>query len=355
MVSLSSANPSVATVPASVTVPANVASATFTINTSPTTGADFAVIIGQAGGVTRSANLTTVPAPTGPAIASLVIFPNTIGGTGPATGRVTLKAKATQGGQVLLTSSNPSVVQVPGVVVIDANTSVADFPVTTSRVTANTTVTITGAACCGALGSATGTITVTTAPPPPPDVVRIDQAQFKPGGRGGTLEVRARSTNATAILTVFRNASTEPTMVLVNKGGGLYEGSFSCSCAKPKTVTVRSNLGGSATANVKSPQRSPWLVRARGLPASRRFGSAGREVRHSTNVYRTLLRLKYPAPTPRCNPLTRTQYSRPCTKCSTACDWRATGSPARNQYSSAPHITATADRFFRVQHCDWTG
>jgi hypothetical protein len=81
--------------------------------------------------------------------------------------------------------------------------------------------------------------------------VRIDKADFQPGGRGGTLTVRATSTSATAILSVFRGASTTPSFVLTNKGGGRYEGSFSFSGSKPATVTVRSNLGGSATANVK--------------------------------------------------------------------------------------------------------
>jgi hypothetical protein len=162
-----------------------------------------------------------------------------------------MRGPATQGAQVSLTSSRPDLVQVPDAVVVNANATVADFPVTTSRVGANTTVTVTGVACCGGQGSATGAITVTTAPPPPPDVVRVESAQFQPGGRGGTLTVKATSTSATAILTVFRDASTVATFVLTNKGGGKYEGSFSFSGTKPATVTVKSNLGGSATAPVK--------------------------------------------------------------------------------------------------------
>ena len=82
-------------------------------------------------------------------------------------------------------------------------------------------------------------------------MVGIDKAVFAPGGRGGTLTVRATSTSATAILTVFRDGSTVPTFVLTNGGGGRYQGSFSFSGVKPNTVTVRSNLGGSATAAVK--------------------------------------------------------------------------------------------------------
>jgi len=250
-VTLASTNTAVAQVPATVTVPANVASATFTVTTSPTPSSDFAEISATAGGVSRFVSLTTVAPPTGPSIATVVFFPSNLGGTGPATGRVTMSGVATQGAGITLTSSNPAVVQVPDQIVVSANTNRVDFPVTTSAVTSNTTVTVTAVACCGGQGTGTGTITATTAAPPPPDVVRIDQADFQPGGRGGTLRVRATSTSSTAILTVFRDGSTVPTFVLPNQGGGRYEGSFSFSGVKPGTVTVKSNLGGSATANVK--------------------------------------------------------------------------------------------------------
>src|SRR5215831_12388053 len=251
VVTLSSTSTAVAQVPASVTVPANVASATFTITTSPTTATGFAEIDGTAGGVLQSATLTTTAPPTGPSVVSVVFFPPSLGGTGPATGRVTMSGLATQGALVNLTSGNPGVVQVPAQIVVAANTSVAWFPVTTTRVAANTPVTVNAVACCGGLGSGAATITVTTAPPPPPDVVGIDKAVFVPGGRGGTLTVRATSTSATAILSVFRDASTLPSFVLTNIGGGRYQGSFSFSGLKPGTVTVTSNLGGSATAPVQ--------------------------------------------------------------------------------------------------------
>jgi hypothetical protein len=139
----------------------------------------------------------------------------------------------------------------PALRLSSANATVADFPVTTPHAGANTTVRVSSVACCGGQGSATGALTVTTAPPPPPDVVRVESAQFQPGGRGGTLTVKATSTSATAILTVFRDASTVSSFVLTNRGGGKYEGAFSFSGARPLTVRVTSNLGGSATANVK--------------------------------------------------------------------------------------------------------
>jgi hypothetical protein len=196
-------------------------------------------------------NTTSISASTFPNLSSVEFFPSSVGGGGSVTGRVTLDGPAFDGARVLLSSSHPDVVQVPDEVVVSLNTSSKDFPVTTSAVSSNVTATITATACCGSQGTATGTLTVTTDAPPAADVVRIVRADFKGGGRGGTLRVEATSTSATATLSAYRDAATTVTFVLTNLGGGRYEGSGSFSGSTPRTVTVRSNLGGSATAPVR--------------------------------------------------------------------------------------------------------
>ncbi len=60
IVSLSSSNPSVASVPASVTVPAGATSATFTVNTSIVVGSTTVTISGSYNGTTQSASLTVL-------------------------------------------------------------------------------------------------------------------------------------------------------------------------------------------------------------------------------------------------------------------------------------------------------
>ena len=254
-VTLASTTPSVATVPASVIVPAGSTTASFSVSTSVNNSGQglFAEISATAGGSSGFAQITTIPPPTGPFIASVTFVPSRIGGGGPLTGTVTLRSVATQGAIVTLTSSNPAVVQVPSEVVIGANASSAAFPVTTSRVGANVTITITAGGSGSAQGSASGTLVVTTDPPPPPDVVTIQSAVFQPVCcRGGNLVIKARSTSANAILTVFSDGATESSRVLTNKGGGVYEGTFPTDAALvPATVTVRSNLGGSATRAVQ--------------------------------------------------------------------------------------------------------
>jgi hypothetical protein len=179
------------------------------------------------------------------------LAPSRIGGGGPLTGTVTLRGVAAQGAIISLTSSDPSIVQVPAQAIVAANTSSIAFPVTTSRVAANVTVTISATGGGGAQGSASGTLVVTTDPAPPADVVTIESAAFQfVGGRGGNLIVKARGTNPNAILTLSPHGFTQGNGVLVNKGGGNYEGVFPVEVV-PATVTVVSNLGGSATRPVQ--------------------------------------------------------------------------------------------------------
>ena len=184
---------------------------------------------------------------------ALDLFPSRVGGGGPLTGIVTFDGSLADGVILSFTSSHPEIVQVPpeGVQVVWSSTQRA-FPVTTSAVSSNTDVTITATACCGGLGELTTTLTVTTDAPPPPDRVGVKSAEWTPGGRGGTLDVRATSTSQTAILTVFRAGTDIKLLVLTHVGGGRYEGSqsFGGGATNPGTIDVRSNLGGSATSRV---------------------------------------------------------------------------------------------------------
>ncbi|HET8655714.1 MAG TPA: hypothetical protein VFL93_09395 [Longimicrobiaceae bacterium] len=260
-IALSSLDPSVATVPASVTVPAGDTAATFPITTFPTSGSEFTVIYAEAGGVRTSATLTTFARPADLGITAVTLAPARIGGGGLLTGMVTFSGPAVRNSQsigVRLTSSRPDVVQVPSgqfFGVFLPGTRTLAFPVSTRAVGASVEVTITATVdepegIADVVG--TGTLVVTTDPPPPPDVVRVQSATFKfVSGRGGTLQVKATSTSSTAILTAFRDGATVPTMILTNVGGGKYEGTVSFDGNPTKTVTVTSDLGGSVTAGVK--------------------------------------------------------------------------------------------------------
>lgn len=243
VVALASTNPAVVPVPATVTVPAGATQLGLTLDTVAFTGpGDFACVNATAAGVTVTDCVNVNPAPPGgPAIQSVTFAPNPVVGGGFGTGTVRF-ATAPDGAEVTLTSSNPAVVSVPADTVVPGGSATGAFPVTTAPVTAPTTVTVTATA--PALGTtATGTITVTPGTPPAADTVRITKAKWK----ARLLEITATSTNPNAILSVFLTSSGGFMFTLTNNGNGRYSDRRGW-VFDPLNITVRSNFGGSASA-----------------------------------------------------------------------------------------------------------
>jgi hypothetical protein len=238
-----SSDPSVATVPATVTVPAGATSATFTVSTNAAAPPSNVTITAWTGNTPRSANLQVNAAtPAGPSLTAVSVTPSTLTGGSPATGTITFSA-TTDGRVVQLSSSNPAVVQVPSEEVVNGGQSKGFFPVTTSPVSASTTVTITAR---WFAVTRTTTMTVTPGAPAPPDRVAIQTATWKKG----LLTIQATSTNPNAILSVHSRSGAFM-FRLTNKGGGRYADQRGW-VTNPQQITVRSNLGGSATATLRS-------------------------------------------------------------------------------------------------------
>jgi hypothetical protein len=143
VVTLSSSNVGVATVPVSVTVPAGSRTATFTI-TAGTVAANTAVTItASTNGSTGTASVTVTP----PAAALSGITTNVAAVTGgvAVTGTVTLTRAAPTGGAVVtLASSSTTVGTVPASVTVPAGATSVTFTITTRTVTAASTLTVTG-------------------------------------------------------------------------------------------------------------------------------------------------------------------------------------------------------------------
>ena len=140
---LFSSDPSVASVPASVVIPAGATSATFPIATNAAAPATIVQITAAIANVPRTANLSVNAAtPAGPSLQSVSVTPSSVAGGGAATGTVRFTG-ATDGADVQLASSNPALVRVPADTVVNGGQSTGAFAVSTSPVTATTTVTIT--------------------------------------------------------------------------------------------------------------------------------------------------------------------------------------------------------------------
>jgi hypothetical protein len=168
-VSLTTDNPSIIHVPASVTIPEGNSATSFAIGTStvsglPTGGNVFAT----AGGVTKSIFVNVSADPNAPPLLqSMTISPTSVRGGTNATGTVFLSAPAPAGGiSVTLATSNFSIARVPGIVSVPGGQTSASFTVTTFAVGNNTSVTIT--AFFDTTTSANLTVTAGAPPTPTP-------------------------------------------------------------------------------------------------------------------------------------------------------------------------------------------
>ena len=236
---LFSSDPSTATVPATVVVPAGAISVTFPIATNASAPEAIVSITAWVGNTPRTATLWVNAAPpAGPTLTSVSVTPSNLTGGSAATGTVRFSA-TTDGRVVQLSTSNPAVVQVPTETVVNGGASSGAFPVTTSPVSTTTTVTII-ASWFGV--TKTTTITVRPGAPAPPDVVKIKSASWKKG----LLKIEATSTNPNAILSVYSRSGSFM-FTLTNKGGGRYSDQRGW-ITNPQFIEVRSNFGGSASA-----------------------------------------------------------------------------------------------------------
>src|SRR5207248_3184134 len=112
-VTVSSDNPAVAQVPATVTIPAGSDRTTFPITTSGVSNNTSVVIRATVNGLTWAITLRLYP----PTIATLFFTPNPQFGGSMATGTLALRGSAPKGGVVAtLSSDNTALAQVPATV-----------------------------------------------------------------------------------------------------------------------------------------------------------------------------------------------------------------------------------------------
>ncbi|MBZ5690072.1 MAG: cadherin-like domain-containing protein [Acidobacteriia bacterium] len=139
IVTLTSSNTAVATVPATVSVAANEATATVTVTSVPVASTTSVLISATYNTSVQTAVLTVTP----PGLSSVSLNPTSVQGGTSSTGTVTLSAPAPSGGAVVtLSSSNASAATVPASVTVAANATTAVFSVSTTPVANNTSVTI---------------------------------------------------------------------------------------------------------------------------------------------------------------------------------------------------------------------
>jgi hypothetical protein len=175
---LATSHPTIASVPASITIPAGSKTSTFSITTASVSTATAVEITATYESVSKSARLLVQPSTTTDAkIASFWLYPATIkGGATTTNNRVTLdKAAGPNGAIVSLASSNPDVAHVPPQITIAPGRTYASFSLTSASVAETTTVSITAL-----IGTTSRTVTLTVVPV---SILRVELVRSIVGGR----------------------------------------------------------------------------------------------------------------------------------------------------------------------------
>ena len=247
IVALSSSNPAVASVPASVTVAAGATSASFSVTTSAVGANSSATLTGTYNGTSRTATLTVTPVPPPPPAASLnslALNPASVTGGATSQGSVTLTSAAPSGGAVVALSSNAAAATVPSSVTVPAGATSATFTVSTTAPAASTAATITAA-----LAGVTRTATLTVNPPGSTVTLTVTAS-----GRGGErvtsspagINVAVGSTQSAGFA-----SNSAITLSATNSRDVIWSGACSSGGNKTKTCTFTISANASVSANVQ--------------------------------------------------------------------------------------------------------
>jgi trimeric autotransporter adhesin len=242
VVTLVSGDPPVASVPASVTIPAGATSATFTITTQPVTSSTAVSFTASLNGQTIASNQLVVEAP--PLVKSLTLAPASAAPvTGGVNGTIILNEvvpENSSGVAVAMSSSNPAAASVPDPVTVTA------FSGSGFRDDAFFTITLAPNAPAGPVTiSATLNGQTTTA-----QLTILDQINPSTTGNWGKhdhlLTVTATTNNPSDTLQVFVSGTTQLIGTMTNLGNGNYQGQFPLP-VNPNYVDIKSSGGATLT------------------------------------------------------------------------------------------------------------
>lgn len=245
-VTLVSSNPAVAKPKvASLRVPPGASRALFAISTAAVSTTTSVTFTATSNGISSNATLTVTP-PTPPNLQSLTLAPSTATSGKPVVGTVTLEMPVAAANVVVtLSSSSPSIAQVPATLAFPNGAIQASFEITTHAVTAMTMITITATA-----NGSSQTATLTLTPPPLPP------SQFAGNWFGPYQVVSGNLTGpGTVTIAVANNGSISGALYnSTTKVSNIFTGTISASglfTSQNTTVGLSTTLSGTLAINTE--------------------------------------------------------------------------------------------------------
>jgi hypothetical protein len=265
-ITLSSNSPAVSP-PLSVFVDPGDFSASFPLQTNRVSANTTATVTASWNGVSTSAQITLTPQPPP---TSLTLDPtSTVGTGGSSFGRVTIASPQATDTTLQLSSSHPTIAQVPGSVTVPAGVTAGGFNVFTTQVTAQTVVTISVSG-GGVTQSATLTVTPDAAPPPPPSPTlssfTVNPTSVAGGDPAtGTVTLPSAAPAGGTVVSLSSNqpgAASVPASVTVAAGATSANFAITTFPSAGTTVQLSAGLGNTtlfASLGVNPPPPSPAL------------------------------------------------------------------------------------------------
>ena len=230
--------------PATAIVPAGASAGAIAVQTAAVTTPTAATVTASWNGTSAQTQITVLPQamPT-----SLTLSPSTAFEPSGSTGIVTVASAPPSDETLQLTNGNPSVITMPGTVVIPAGSTRGSFLIETSLVSAQVVVpiSVTG-------GGVTQTANLTVIPPPPPPA--NSSLLVQTSGRNGETVL---SSPAGISVPVGSNQSaqfptgTSVTLSVTDGRDAIFSGACSSGGAKQKTCTLTVNTSLVVNVNVQ--------------------------------------------------------------------------------------------------------
>jgi hypothetical protein len=247
VVSLTSSNPAVLSVPATLTIPTGAQSGTFSATTSVVTANTPVTITASYNSSSKPATVTVLPAP-GPAVLSSIgFFPNVVTGGTAALAILGLTNPAPAGGFTVTLSTNNPVALVPATATVPAGETTGSFSVPTSTVTASTGLTVFAMA-----GGVTQLAPLTVNPAAPP--VTTVALAVSATGRSGQSITSSPAGISVAVGSSTQASFTSGTSITLTVSGGktaIWTGGCSSGGSKTSACTLTLNAAATVTANVQ--------------------------------------------------------------------------------------------------------
>jgi hypothetical protein len=254
LITLSSSNPAVASVPANVLAPSNSFTGTFAFTTAPVAVTTTVTITAAYNGATRTASVTVTPAVAEPlpGVQSLTLAPTSVAGGSTSLATVTLSSAAPQGGAVVsLWNENPVAAALPASVTVLSGARTATFTISTTAVSVTTPLSIL-ASYNATNKAAVLTVTPPAGPPaPPPTTATLTvTATGRSGERVSSTPAGISVSTGNSGAAAFASG-TSVTLSVSNGRDAVWSGACSSGGNKRKTCTFTLTASATVSANVK--------------------------------------------------------------------------------------------------------